>query len=197
MCEARTADEGIVVSEKTTKAKVYTRYPLSSILIYNGTTILHYLLGGSGIIVGYDFSWPAYLFGALYLLLSFTEMYVTMPLTVCPSCVYYRMEDALCISGLNVVSKKIAKERDQKDFAKRAEGPFCFNNMYIAALIIPIIAIIPALIVNFSVALLIIFLALVVLLLFRFFVIFPKIACLHCAAKYKCPQAGSMGVRDK
>lgn len=29
------------------KAKVYTRYPLSGILIYNGTTILHYLLGES------------------------------------------------------------------------------------------------------------------------------------------------------
>jgi hypothetical protein len=186
-----------MVSEKTAKAKVHTRYPLSSVLIYNGSTVAHYLLGGTGIILGYDFSWPAYLFGVLYLLFSFVEMYVTMPLTVCPSCVYYRMDDALCISGLNVISKKIAKERDQEDFAKRAEGLFCFNNMYIAALIIPIIAIIPALIVNFSVALLIMFLALAVLLLFRFFVIFPKIACLHCAAKYKCPQAGSMEVRDK
>jgi hypothetical protein len=41
------------------------------------------------------------------------------------------------------------------------------------------------------------FLALVALLLFRFFVIFPKIACLHCAAKYQCPQAGKMGVRER
>jgi hypothetical protein len=34
------------------------------------------------------------------------------------------------------------------------------------------------------------------LLLFRFFVIFPKIACLHCRAKAVCPQAGAMGVRQ-
>jgi hypothetical protein len=53
------------------------------------------------------------------------------------------------------------------------------------------------LIVNFSVVLLIIFLAVVGLLLFRFFVIFPRIACLHCSAKYMCPQAETMGVRDR
>jgi hypothetical protein len=41
-----------------------------------------------------------------------------------------------------------------------------------------------------------IFVVLVGLLLFRFFVIFPKLACLHCAAKFKCPQAGQMGVRN-
>jgi hypothetical protein len=68
--------------------------------------------------------------------------------------------------------------------------------MYIAALIIPIIAAVPALIVNFSIPLLVIFLALIALLVFRFFVIFTKIACLHCRAKYKCPQAGQMGVRE-
>jgi hypothetical protein len=51
--------------------------------------------------------------------------------------------------------------------------------------------------VNFSVALLLIFLAVVGLLLFRFFIIFPKIACLHCRAKFECPQAGTMGVRNR
>ncbi len=184
-------------SQTRSKAKLYTRYPLSSILIYNGSTVAHYLIGGIGIIIGYCFSSLAgYLFGVLYLVFSFVEMYIIMPLKVCPNCVYYNMEGALCISGLNVVSKKIAKEGEPKNFAKRAEGLFCFNNMYIAALIIPIIAIIPALIVNFSVSLLIIFLALIALLAFRFFVIFTKIACLHCNAKYKCPQAEQMGVRE-
>jgi len=184
-------------SEERPKAKLYKNYPRSSILIYNGSTVIHYLLGGIGIIIGYGFSsWAGYLFGLLYLVFSFVEMYVVMPLKICPHCVYYRMKDAVCISGLNVVSQKITQEGDQKDFVKRAEGLFCFNNIYIAALIIPILAIIPALFINFSVVLLIIFLVLVLLLLFRFFVIFPKIACLHCLAKYKCPQAGSMGVRE-
>ena len=183
--------------QKKAKAKLYTRYPLSSVLIYNGSTILHFLLGGIGIILGYIFSWVGYLVGALYLVFAFVQMYVLMPLTVCPSCVYYRAEDSICISGLNVVSKKIAQPRDPKDFPKRAEGLLCFNNLYMAALLVPILAIIPALVLNFSTWLLAIFLVLVGLLLFRFFVIFPQIACLHCSAKYKCPQAEAMGVRDR
>ncbi len=180
-----------------TKAKLYTRYPLSSILIYNGTTVLHFLLGGIGLALGYGFSsWAGYTFGAVYTVLAFAEMYVLMPLKVCPNCVYYKAQDSLCISGMNVVSKRIARPGDPKNLAKRAEGLLCPNNLYMASLIVPIIAIIPALIVNFSIALLGIFVALVGLLLFRFFVIFPKLACLHCAAKFKCPQAGQMGVRN-
>ena len=184
-------------TQKKGKANVYKRYPLSSVLIYSGSTILHFLLGGIGIMIGYSFSsWAGYLFGSLYLLFSFLEMYVMMPLVVCPKCTYYRTEDSRCISGLNAISKKIAKEGDPRDFPKRAEGLFCPNNLYMASLIVPIIAMIPALIVNFSFLLLVIFLVVVGLLLFRFFVIFPKIACLHCRAKYKCPQARAMGVRD-
>jgi len=180
------------------RAELYTRYPLSSLVTYNGSTVAHYLLGGIGIMIGYGFSsWAGFLFGGLYLLFSFAEMYLVMPKTVCPSCVYYRMENSLCISGLNAVARRCSKERDQKNFTRRAEGPLCFNNMYIAALMVPIIAIIAALIVNFSIPLLSIFLALIALLLFRFFVIFPRIACLHCAAKFKCPQAGQMGVRER
>ena len=186
-----------MASQARPKAKLHTKYPLSSILIYNGSTVAQYLLGCIGIIIGYNFSsWAGYLFGTLYLVFSFVEMYIIMPLTVCHNCVYYKIEGALCISGLNVVSKKIAKEGNLEDFVKRAEGLFCFNNMYIAALIIPIIAIIPALILNFSIPLLVIFLSLIALLVFRFLVIFTKIACLHCKAKYKCPQAGQMGVRE-
>ncbi len=179
------------------KTKLYTRFPLSSLLIYNGTTILHYLLGGAGIIVGYHFSSLSKIFGYLYFAFSFLEMYVVMPLTVCPNCVYYRLENSLCISGLNVLSKVLAKEGKPDDFPKRARGLLSNNNLYMASLLIPIIAIIPALILNFSVLLLAILLAILALLLFRIFVIFPKIACIHCRAKFKCPQAEAMGVRDK
>lgn len=176
------------------KTKLYTKYPLSSVFIYNGSTILHYLLGGIGIIIGYNFSLISQIFGYLYFVFSFLEMYVVMPLTVCPNCVYYRLERSLCISGLNVVAKMLAKEGKPEDFPKRAKGFLCSNNLYLASLLIPIVALIPALILNFSFLLLAIFLSLVGLILFRFFVIFPKIACLHCRAKFKCPQAQSMGV---
>ncbi|MCX5811516.1 MAG: hypothetical protein NT178_03105 [Proteobacteria bacterium] len=184
-------------SKKGEKAKLYIKYPLSSVLIYNVSTILHFLMGGTGIALGYSFSlWAGYTFGILYIVLSFVEMYVIMPLTVCPNCLYYQTRDSLCVSGLNVLSKRIAKEGDPEAFHRRAVGIFCANNLYIASLIVPILAMIPALIVNFSVALLLIFLVVVALLLFRFFIIFPKIACLHCSAKYKCPQAEAMGVRN-
>ena len=174
------------------KIELYTKYPISSVFIYNGTTIAHYLLGGAGIILGYG-SWVGILLGSLYLVFSFIEMYVHMPLKVCPDCVYYNLPNSLCISGLNLVSRKVAREGNVKAFSSRAKGPFCPNNLYIASLAFPILGIIPALILNFSLTVLAILLVIVGLLLFRFFVIFPKIACVHCRAQNVCPQAQSMG----
>lgn len=183
-----------MLSKQMVKTKVYTRYPLSSLIIYNGVTTLHYLLGGVGIILGYNFSWPAYLLGVFYLTFSFVQMYVIMPLTVCPNCVYYQMKDSRCISGMNLISRKITRGGDLKDFPKRGQGLFCHNNLYMASFIIPIIALLPALILNFSWWLLATFLAVLGLFLFRIFVIFPKIACIHCAAKKMCPNAQAMGL---
>ncbi len=160
-------------------------------MTYNGTTVVHYLLGGAGIVLGYS-SWTGYLIGLLYLIFAFTEMYLHMPLKVCPNCVYYKLENSRCISGLNIVSRKIAREGNVKDFADRAEGLLCPNNLYIASLVIPIIAMIPALALDFSYLVLAILLIVIGLLVFRFFVIFPKIACVHCRAKNICPQAQSM-----
>jgi hypothetical protein len=179
------------------KVSAYTRYPLSSLLIYNGATALHYLLGGIGIMLGYNFSWGAYLLGFLYLTFAFVQMYVLMPLMVCPNCVYYKWDDSRCISGMNLVSRRVAGEGDVKDFAQRGEGLLCHNNLYMAAKILPIVAMIPALILNFSSLLLGIFLAVVGLLVFRIFVIFPKIACVHCRAKNMCPNAEAMGLSDR
>jgi hypothetical protein len=170
----------------------YTKYPISSVLIYNGATVAHYLLGGIGIILGYG-SWVGYSLGSLYLAFSFIEMYVHMPMRVCRNCVYYRLDSSLCISGLNLVSRKVTTEGSVKDFQNRAKGPLCPNNLYIATLTVPILAIVPALVLGFSVPVLVILLTLVGLLLFRFFVIFPKIACVHCRAQTICPQARSMG----
>lgn len=175
------------------KAKVYARYPLSCVLVYNGTTIIHFLLGGIGIFLGYN-SLIGYVLGSLYLLFAFIQMYVIMPLMVCPNCVYYRMNDSLCTSGLNLISRKIAKEGSLKDFPKRGEGLLCHNTLYMAALFIPIVAMIPALVLNFSFIVLGILLAVIGLLLFRFFVVFPKMACVHCAAKKECPNAQAMGL---
>ena len=178
--------------ERRKKPELYTKYPISSVLVYNGATIAHYVLGGVGIILGYG-SWVGFLLGSLYLAFSFIEMYVHMPLKVCPNCVYFNLPNSLCISGLNLVSRRVAREGSVKAFSNRAKGLFCPNNLYIVSLIVPILAIIPALILNFTLSVLVILLIIVALLLFRFFVIFPRVACVHCRAQNVCPQAQSMG----
>jgi len=87
----------------------------------------------------------------------------------------------------------IAKKGSVEDFKDRARGILCSNNLYMAALGIPIIAMIPAAVLNFSFTLLAILLVVIALLVFRFFVIFTKVACVHCRAQNVCPQAQSMG----
>jgi hypothetical protein len=184
-------------SDPRPKAQLHRRYPLSSCLIYNISTVLHFLLGGIGIYLAYSFStWAGIGVGALYLTFSFVLLYVVMPVAVCPHCVYYRMDDSLCISGLNVISKRLAREGEPQRFAGRAQGLLCHNNLYMVALIAPIVAMVSGLILNFTWLLVGVFVVLVGLLLFRFFIIFPRIACLHCRAKHQCPQAEAMGVRE-
>ncbi len=175
---------------------MYTRYPVSSIIIYNGATIAHYVVGGVGIIIGFG-SWAGYVLGLAYLVFSFMEMYVHMPLKVCPNCVYYKLDNSLCISGLNVVARRFVKEGSINDFPKRARGIFCPNNLYIAALAIPIVLMVVALVLSFSWLVLALLIIVVGLMAFRFFVIFTKIACVHCRAQNICPQAKSMGLGDK
>jgi hypothetical protein len=180
------------------RAELFTRYPISTPWIYNGATVLHFGLGGAGIFLGYgSVGWLGTLVGVLYLVFAFGEMYLLMPLKVCPNCVYYALDNARCVSAVNLLSSRIARKGSTAGFAKRAEGVVCPNNLYMISLFLPIVAAIPALILGFSLLLLGILLGLVALLLFRFFVIFPKLGCLHCRAKHICPQAASMGVRDK
>jgi hypothetical protein len=119
-----------------------------------------------------------------------------MPIDVCPNCVYFRMENSLCISGMNVISHKLTRNGDPKNFANRAKGTLCPNNLYIAALVVPIIAMIPALFINFSSLVLAILLVVIGLLVFRFFFIFTRVACVHCRAKNTCPNARSMRMGD-
>jgi hypothetical protein len=185
------------IEDSRPRAKIYQKYSFFRVFIYEFSTILHYLIGGLGLIIGYSFFSLGYLIGLIYIVFAFLQMYVLMPLTVCPNCVYYRMEDSRCVSGLNKILRKIAKEGKAEDFPKRAEGLFCYNNIYMAALFFPIVASVPALILNFSFYLLIAFLIVLGLLIFRFFVIFPKIACLHCNAKFTCPIGEKIGVREK
>ena len=176
--------------------KQYRRYPISSLLIYNGVTLAHFTLGAAGIVIGYGYGALAWVLAACYYAFALVEMYVAMPFKVCPSCVYYRMDDSLCVSGLNVIARSVADKRPVSDFPRRAKGLLCHNNMYMGALFAPLIAMLPALVINFSLLLLSLFLAVLALLLLRFFVIFTRVACVHCYARNQCPNASKMGLTD-
>ncbi len=132
-----------------TSLTLYARYPLKNVAIYSGVTILHFLLGGAGIMLGYA-AWPGYVAGSIYLVFAFTQMYILMPIRVCPNCLYYKLDDSMCVSGLNLISRRFAKEGNVNNFSNRAKGILCPNNLYIAGFTIPIIALIPALVINFS-----------------------------------------------
>ncbi len=173
---------------------MYKSYPRTSVLLYNGTTDAHFLLGGLGLLIGYGWTWYAWALGIGYMVVAFLQMYVMMPLVVCPSCVYYRLEDGSCVSGLNRVSRRIAREGDVEDFPKRAGGPLSHNKFYMGSLIFPIVALLPALALNFSWFLLVLWAAVLGLMLFRVFYVFRKVACVHCMAKRRCPNAKSMGL---
>jgi hypothetical protein len=172
---------------------LYTRYPARSVVLYDGLTVVHFLLGGGALVLAYP--WAIGLpVGIVYTLFAFLEMFLLMPLVVCPSCVYYRLENSLCVSGLNRWSRRIARPREASRFEDRARGLFCSNNLYLAALIFPILAVIPGLIMSFSPLVLAALLLLVAMLAFRFFVVFTRVACVHCRAKNVCPNARSMGL---
>ena len=62
------------------------------------------------------------------------------------------------------------------------------------ALMAPLLLILPALIIAFGWSLLAIFLAVAALLALRLFIVFPYVACGHCIAKGRCPNAKAMGL---
>jgi hypothetical protein len=180
------------------KAKLHHRYPFSTIAVYNGSTIIHFVLGGIILCqTNRFFGSFGYILGIVYVLGSLLEMYLIMPLQVCRNCVYFGLENGRCVSGLNLLSKKLAIRGSTQNFSRRAEGLFCPNNIYLFSLAFPIIGGIPILVVNFSIQLLLLVASLFLLLIIRFFFIIPRLACLHCLSKFICPQAGQMGVRDK
>ena len=79
---------------------VYRSYPLRDVALYNGVTLLHFGLAGSGLLLAYE-RWPtlAWVLAITYLVVALGQMYVMMPLVVCAACAYATMPDARCVSG--------------------------------------------------------------------------------------------------
>jgi hypothetical protein len=183
-----------MMAEDSVKHTVtFKHYPLSHTWVYYIITIIHFLLGGMGIIYGYGFSWAGKLVGYSYLTFTFIQMFIIMPVVVCPGCEYYKRKQTRCISGLNIFAKRAWNRPSKKDLSVRDEGFFCHNHFIAVSLLLPVIFIIHALILNFSLFLLLCLLIIVSLLLFRILIILPKMACQNCISKAECPNSGTIG----
>lgn len=176
-------------------AIIHKRYPASSVVLYNGVTVLHFGLATAGLVVAFS-RWPFVggLLGAVYCVFAFAQMYLIMPLTVCPYCVYRTLSDSRCVSGLNLLSPRFSRVRSPEEFGRRAEGVLCHNNVYMGALAAPLALIAVGLVLNFSVAGVVCLALLAGLLACRYFGLFKRVACPHCAMKGRCPNAKAMGI---
>jgi hypothetical protein len=114
------------------KAKLFQRYPIRNIVVYNATTVVHFLCGGLMLSAANSFLGSAAdVVGLLYVLFSLVEMYILMPFQVCRNCTYAGMENSVCISGKRCGSQVITKGQHIRFFkpSKRpilSEQSLCF-----------------------------------------------------------------------
>jgi hypothetical protein len=179
---------------KLPREKTLTHYPSSYIFLYNSSTILHFFLGAFALVIGYDFLWFKYLFGLFFLLFAFINMYIIMPLVVCPHCPYFSLEKSLCVSGLNIIANLITTKGNVKCFVKRNEGLVSHNNLIKLSLYLPFILILPAFFINLSIGLIIISFLLIGSIAFRLIYLIPVISCGHCRVKAQCPNAKKLKI---
>lgn len=180
---------------RITRSEPYTIYPLSSVILFNATTLLHFALASTGLYLAFSGSWAGPVLALAYLAFALGQMYVLMPLRVCPNCSYYRMDEARCVSALNLLARRIAYQGKPQHFKRRAKGPLCHNNLYLAALAVPIPLLLAGLALEFSAAVLVLTVSVAALLVFRIAVLFRRTACPNCAAKQRCPNAARLGIR--
>lgn len=175
---------------------IHRRYPLRDVALYNGVTLLHFGLATLGLLVAYD-RWPvlAWVLAIVYLLVALGQMYVVMPLVVCTACVYATMPGSRCVSGMNLIAARLGRRAPPEEFeARRTKGVLSHNKLYMGSLIAPIPLLAIGLVFNFSALALAALLAVAALLSFRILVVFKRVACPHCAAKGRCPNAKAMGI---
>jgi hypothetical protein len=177
-------------------SSVHRTYPLRDVALYNGITLLHFGLAALGLLIAYD-HWPllAWVLAIAYLVIALGQMYVVMPLVVCPACVYATMPGSRCVSGMNLLVARLRLTAPAEEFeARRTRGMLSHNKLYMGSLIAPIPLLAVGLVLNFSPLGLVVLLAVVALLAFRVVVVFKRRACPHCAAKGRCPNAKAMGI---
>ena len=87
--------------------------------------------------------WPV---GLAYLVFAMVQLYVLMPLVVCPGCVYRTFSDGRCPSGLNLISARLCPPSASAfEFRERSHGALCQSSLCLWSWILPVPLALPGL----------------------------------------------------
>ncbi len=169
----------------------FRRYPLWRVLALNGLTVTQYLVGCAAILAAYrSFPFLGWPIGAAYLVFAIVQLYVLMPLVVCPGCVYRTVRNGRCPSGLNLISAKLGPPSASAfEFRERAHGALCQNSLCLWSWIVPVPLALPGLALSFSWTAATLTAIVAVLAVLRLTVVAKVAVCRHCLARRWCPAA--------
>jgi hypothetical protein len=185
-----TGEEGDA-ADGAPKSRSFRRYPLWRVLLTNGLTFVHYIAGASAIVVAYPnhpiLGWPI---GLAYFVYAVVQLYVLMPLVVCPGCVYASIPGGRCSSGLSLIAARLRPAPAQSaGFENRAQGALCQSSLCLWSLAAPLPIALPGLVVSFSWIGFAFNLAVAALTAVRLTGVFRLVVCSHCLARRWCPVA--------
>lgn len=181
--------------EPTIPSGTYRSFPLGHVVVYVMSTGAYFTLGAAGIALS-GRSFVTIVLGIAYGLFAFAQTYGYMPLAVCPHCMYTRMGDGRCASGMDCVSRRLREPRDVEGLMAREHARPSHNAVVQATLVLPIVVMLVGITYAPSLALAATFVLVVGLLAFRIHFVMPRLACARCASKRVCPNAANMGVAD-
>jgi hypothetical protein len=173
------------------KLRSFRRYPLWTVLLTNGLTCVHYVVGASAIVFAYQnhpvIGWPI---SVAYFVFAMVQLYVLMPLVVCPGCVYRTIQGGRCPSGLNWISARLLRAPAQSaGFETRSQGALCQSTLCLWSLVVPLPIALPGLVIAFSWTAFALSLAVCMLTAVRLAGVFRLVVCPHCLARRWCPVA--------
>jgi hypothetical protein len=171
------------------EARSFRRYPLWRVLCLNGLTVAHYFLGCAAILLAYRsypvLGWPL---GLGYLVFAFVQLYVLMPLVVCPGCVYRSVRDGRCPSGLNLISARLCPPSASAiEFRQRTHGALCQSSLCLWSWVLPVPLALPGLALSFSWLAATLTATVAALAVIRLALVTKRAVCSHCLARRWCP----------
>jgi hypothetical protein len=152
---------------------------------------VHYVTGTAAILFAYwrfpFLGWPVAL---AYFAFAVVQLYVLMPLIVCPSCVYRTIEDGRCASGLNLLSARFCPPSTPPvGFEGHVHGALCQSSLCLWSWVSPMPLVIPGLLISFSWIGLALIVCFAVLTTLRLTAVVRRAVCPHCLARRWCPVA--------